>query len=226
MVASHDPGLGGRRVSDPALDSNSASRVSRMRPVAPPSSMTPPVAEGFDGGQDMRIRRMLTAHFDAVWRTACRLGATPARADDVAQEAFLVAARKLDQVDPERERQFLMGVAVRLTANVRRAVAARAEISSEGRADTQIDPSPGPEELLERKRLREVLDSILSSMPDDQREVFVLCEIEGLSGPEAALALEMPLGTVASRLHRARVRFHALATRYRSRCSCAEGGAR
>ncbi|MBN1612464.1 MAG: sigma-70 family RNA polymerase sigma factor [Polyangiaceae bacterium] len=184
-----------------------------------------PVAGGSEAAREARLRRMLALHFDAVWRTACRLGATPARADDVAQEAFLVASRKLEQVDPQREREFLMGVAVRLTANVRRAIAARAEVSSGCDAEAQIDPTPGPDELLERKRLREVLDSMLRSMPDDQRDVFVLCEIEGMSGPEAAVALDMPLGTVASRLHRARARFHALATRYRSRCVRAAGDA-
>jgi RNA polymerase sigma-70 factor (ECF subfamily) len=197
-----------------------------MRRIAPQPFSDESVAQGLEARRQARLRQMLARHFDAVWRTACRLGATPARADDVAQEAFLIAARKLEQVDPEHERRFLMGVAVRLTANVRRAIAARAEVSSERSADAQIDPTPGPDELLERKRLREVLDSILRAMPDEQRNVFVLCEIEGLSGPEAALALDMPLGTVASRLHRARVRFHTLATRYRSRCVRAAGGAR
>ena len=225
MEVSQDPGLGGR-VRDPVREPDSAGRASRMRPIAPRPQLDPPTAERLQARREARLRRMLALHFDAVWRTACRLGATPARADDVAQEAFLIAARKLEHVDPERERQFLMGVAVRLTANVRRAIAARAEVSSERGAHEQIDPTPGPDELLERKRFREVLDAILCSMPDEQRDVFVLCEIEGLSGPEAALALDMPLGTVASRLHRARVRFHALATRYRSRCVRAEGGAR
>jgi RNA polymerase sigma-70 factor (ECF subfamily) len=225
MEASQDSRLGAR-VTDAVVECDPASRVSHMRSIAPKASPDGDAARGMDSVREARIRRMLTLHFDAVWRTACRLGATPARADDVAQEAFLIASRKLDQVDPERERQFLMGVAVRLTANVRRAIAARAEVSTDRGTYAEIDPAPGPEELLERKRLREVLDTILRSMPDDQREIFVLCEIEGLSGPEVALALDMPLGTVASRLHRARVRFHALATRHRSRSVRAAGGAR
>jgi RNA polymerase sigma-70 factor (ECF subfamily) len=172
------------------------------------------------------MRRLLSEYFDLVWRTACRLGATQERADDVAQEVFLIVSRRLERVGLEREKQFLVGVTVRVTANARRRAMAKFEIAGDLYGERHIDPSPRPDELLEHKQLRQVLDAILETLPDAQREVFVLSEIEGMSGPEVAAALDLPLGTVASRLHRARERYQAEVGRYRLRWTRASGGAR
>ena len=206
-------------------DSAQPSRKSGIQPAARRPPRCASSADLNDSEAEPRIRRMLAAHFDLVWRTACRLGAPAARADDIAQEVFLVAARRLSDIDPSRERAFLIGVTVRLTANVRRAVSAKAELVDELNFERHADPSPQPDELLDQMRLRAVLDEILSSLPADQREVFVLSEIEGLSGPEVAAALGLPIGTVASRLHRARARFKAQVGRFRARCWERVGGA-
>ena len=64
-----------------------------------------------------------------------------------------------------------------------------------------------------RRRLSELLDVVLEQMPIDLRTVFVLFELEGLSAPEIAAALSIPLGTVASRLRRARQTFAQAAAR-------------
>ena len=211
---------------DGSVDSVRPSRKSGIQPAA---RETRSCVDRFRPGSsevEPRIRRMLPEYFDLVWRTACRLGAPSARADDIAQEVFLVAARRLHDVDPARERAFLIGVTVRLTANVRRAVSAKAELADELNFERHVDPSPQPDELVDQLRLRAVLDQILSSLPADQREVFVLSEIEGLSGPEVAAALGLPIGTVASRLHRARARFKLQVGRFRARGGEELGGVR
>jgi len=64
-----------------------------------------------------------------------------------------------------------------------------------------------------------MLDAVLDSMPMEQRTVFVLFEFEELSVPEIALLVDAPLGTVSSRLRRARELFHAAADRVRARAS-------
>jgi RNA polymerase sigma-70 factor (ECF subfamily) len=220
MEATQDPAA--LALSQPTLvDSDRPSRESGIRPV---------VGRHVDPSRPMalatesRIRRMLAQYFDLVWRTACRLGAPVGRADDIAQEVFLVVARRLDHIDSDRERSFLIGVTVRLTANVRRAVSAKAELADELNFERHVDPSPQPDELLDQMRLRAVLDEILSLLPTEQREVFVLSEIEGLSGPEVAAALGLPIGTVASRLHRARARFKTHVGRFRARSGAKAGG--
>src|SRR5262245_28116714 len=56
--------------------------------------------------RSVRLRALMDRHFDFVWRSARRLGLAPADADDVAQDVFIVAARRLDEIDPDRERAF------------------------------------------------------------------------------------------------------------------------
>lgn len=203
------------------VESDRPSRDSGIRPVA---GRHVEGTRSMDPMAESRIRQMLAQYFDLVWRTACRLGAPVGRADDIAQEVFLVAARRLEHIDADRERSFLIGVTVRLTANVRRAVSAKAELADALNCEHHVDPAPQPDELLDQMRLRAVLDELLSLLPTEQRQVFVLSEIEGLSGPEVAAALGLPLGTVASRLHRARVRFKTHVGRFRARCGEKVGG--
>jgi RNA polymerase sigma-70 factor (ECF subfamily) len=81
-------------------------------------------------------------------------------------------------------------------------------------ADTHPHRTPDPELLLEQRRAREDLDSVLAEMPLDLRAAFVLFEIEGCSQPEIAEALRVPKGTVASRLRRARADFARRARRH------------
>jgi RNA polymerase sigma-70 factor (ECF subfamily) len=164
-----------------------------------------------------RVRQLLEEHFALVWRTAVRLGIPADRADDVAQEVFMVAARKLEQIREGRERSFVLGVTVRVCSNWRRARHARPEVFEEDMIQRHEDPTPGPDMLLEQKRLRALLDEALDTLPEHNRTVFVLVEIEGLSCPEVGAALELPLGTVASRLRRARAQFHDAAHRLRAR---------
>ena len=74
-----------------------------------------------------RLRSLLDQHFDFVWRNLRRLGVQEADVDDAAQEVFVVAARKLDQVVPDRERSFLIGTALRVASTYRRSSRRRPE---------------------------------------------------------------------------------------------------
>ncbi len=66
-----------------------------------------------------------------------------------------------------------------------------------------------PDRLVEQKRLVELCDHALDTLRHDLREVFVLVEINGLTAPEVSEMLEVPVGTVASRLRRARELFRS-----------------
>jgi RNA polymerase sigma-70 factor (ECF subfamily) len=165
-----------------------------------------------------RLASLLRAHFQMVWRTVLRLGIPVEAADDAAQEVFIIASRKLDVIELGRERQFLLSTATRVAANLRRSHASRREHFDDEVVGSQADPKPLADVLLDQKRLRGLLDQILESMPEDLRVPFVLFELEGLSTPEIAEILEIPLGTAASRLRRAREFFHTSAERLRARC--------
>ena len=91
--------------------------------------------------------------------------------------------------------------------------------------DEAIDPpslDPQPDEVAEQRRLRAVLDTVLAAMPEDLRVVFVLFELEEMSTPEIAALLDIPPGTAASRLRRAREDFDRRVARLRA----SEGGLR
>ena len=79
--------------------------------------------------------------------------------------------------------------------------------------DTE-SPLPGPDELSDQKRARELLNHVLDDMAFDLRTVFILFELEGLRSPEIAEVVGVPLGTVASRLRRAREAFRELVQKH------------
>ncbi|HKQ71684.1 MAG TPA: sigma-70 family RNA polymerase sigma factor [Polyangiaceae bacterium] len=155
-----------------------------------------------------RLRALVAEHFDFIWRSLRRLGVPPADLDDAAQQVLMVVSRKLSSIDPEREKSFVFQTAFRVASDVRRAHRRRREVVDPSMLE-RVDTAPGPEAMAEHKRARELLDALLEEMDLDLRAVFVLFEIEELSSIEIARLLEVPVGTVASRLRRARADFQA-----------------
>jgi RNA polymerase sigma-70 factor, ECF subfamily len=172
-----------------------------------------------------RLRALVDAHHEFLWRSVRRLGAPTEQVDDAVQEIFFIAHRRLEDIEPGRERAFLFSVARNVTAELRRR-AARARVRvDEGAIERAVSQAPGPEELLDEGRLRAQLDEVLDGLGEDARVVFVLIEIEGMSAPEVAALLDTPVGTVASRLRRGREQFRAVARRLRARTAFAGGHA-
>ncbi len=163
-----------------------------------------------------RIGALVRAQFSFVWRSLRRLGLAEAEADDAAQQVFLVAARRLHDIEPERERAFLFSTAMHVASKARRSRERRREVLDDD-LEERRDSVPSAEELLDRRRARELFDSILAELPFDLRVVFVLYEVEELTMAEIAAALEVPAGTVASRLRRARADFSVRVQRIEAR---------
>jgi RNA polymerase sigma-70 factor, ECF subfamily len=172
---------------------------------------------GHPSARVVDLAALLQAHFRDVWRALRRFGVPEASADDAAQEVFIIASRKLDTIEPGRERQFLHAVALRVAANARRARNVRPESAESPTVERAHGSLPNPEAMLDRKQARELLDSVLDEMTEELRTAFVLFELEGYSGPEVAEMLEIPLGTATSRLRRARESFQASVARIRKR---------
>jgi len=167
-----------------------------------------------DASDRTRIEALVRGHFDLVWRYLRRLGLSDADAEDAAQQVFLLTSKKLARVEPERERAFLLGVAVRVAADARKA-RQRRRTEPEAVLERAQHPGPTPEQALEQQRACELLDRLLEEVDQEARAVFVLYEIEGLTLQEIACALKCPQGTVASRLRRGRTKFEAAVARQR-----------
>jgi RNA polymerase sigma-70 factor (ECF subfamily) len=172
-----------------------------------------------DVARSERIEGWFRDHFDAVWRLAVRLGVPSAHLDDVVQEAFIVADQRAAEIAPGSERGYLISIVVRVSANQRRRQKNRVEYAAELAREPAPSVVANAEELLAQKQLRQLLDVVLDELPSEQRCVLVLHEIEDMSVAEIAILLELPRGTVASRLGRARSRFSKVAARLRAKWS-------
>ena len=145
-----------------------------------------------------RTNQLLTKHHDLVFRYAYRLTGCRSSAEDIAQEVFLLAFRSIEQLrDASAERGWLMAIARNefarwfcRTKAVQRAVVAEWECGS------HID---GAEQEIER---RDWVQAALDQLPDEFRGVVLMYYFEQLSYFEIASALDIPIGTVMSRLSR------------------------
>lgn len=151
------------------------------------------------------VQRLVTEYMDFVWRSLRRLGVAEADCDDGCQRVWVILARKVGSIEPEKTRSFVFSVVVRVSSEMRRASARRQHAELD---ELSLEPaSVDAEHILEQKRHRELLDQVLAGLSWDLRTVFVMFELEGLSSPEIAEALGIRRGTVASRLRLARVAF-------------------
>jgi RNA polymerase sigma-70 factor (ECF subfamily) len=158
-------------------------------------------------GDQARLRVAFNQNYEGVWRFLRRMGVPADGADDAAQQVFLIAVEALGRITEGSERAFLYGTAVRLAHGLRRRHAR--EVAGVG-VEGELSALPSPDQLADQKQAREVLDAFILTLDVDTRTVFVLTEFEDFTAPEIADLLHVPLGTVASRLRRAREKFRAL----------------
>jgi RNA polymerase sigma-70 factor (ECF subfamily) len=180
------------------------------RSAAVPEPVEPPeVLVGPDRAQSdrARLKAMFDAHHNLVWRTLRRYGLDAEAAADVGQQAFLVAIERIADIWPGSERAFLIGTAIRLARSSRRSAA---RLDPQGQLDERVSQRG----LAESQAMTlQLLDRVLSKMDRSLVEVFVLFDVEGFSATEIARALDLPAGTVASRVRRAREEFRAATAR-------------
>ncbi len=175
-----------------------------------------PRAANLSATDRARLRKMLDDHYDTVYRALQRFGVRQAEVEDAAQKTFLVASTKLELIAPGCERAFLLATAANKAAHARRTQTRRREVAEDdddASMGAVADPAPLPDELVEQKRRRALFYRILATMDTELQTVFVLFELEGMLTKDIATALDLPLGTVASRLRRAREEFTRLVTR-------------
>jgi RNA polymerase sigma-70 factor (ECF subfamily) len=184
--------------------------------VLPDLALDPPGEPALGRDAVPSVQALVQEHFAYVWRLCRRLGLSESDADDAAQQVFITAARRAADIREGSERAFLYGVAANVVAKSRHAVARRRE-TGDGELDALEAELPSVEELSDQRQARHVLDTLLDAMPLELRVVFVLYEVEEQTVAEIAQALELPVGTAASRLRRAREDFAARLARLEAR---------
>jgi RNA polymerase sigma-70 factor, ECF subfamily len=143
----------------------------------------------------------ILVHLDGVFRLALWLIGNRAEAEDVVQETFMHALQSFHRFEPgTNARAWLFSIMRHVRSNRLRA-SRRAPIdASDG---DHVERIPAVEQTPQHLTEREVLDA-LAELPPGFQEIVLLCDVEELSYKEIARVLDIPMGTVMSRLHRAR----------------------
>jgi len=157
----------------------------------PQATAAPPFAEVFE------------QHAPYVWRVLRHLGVASSEVEDLCQEVFVVVHRKLPTFEGRSSlRTWLYSICLRTASDHRRRAHVRHEKVTD-RLPERSGSAPQQREI-ERRQARALLESALSELSIDKREVFVLYEVEQLPMSEIAEAIGCPLQTAYSRLHAAR----------------------
>lgn len=188
---------------------------------SPPMFGTAPASrldgEGIPSVDVPSFTSIYEGYFPYIWRSVQRLGVAASQTDDVVQDVFLIAHQKLSGFEGRSSiKTWLYGIALR-RARLHRAGARHA--GSEEGVDNERVRGPEtarPDRRAEYAEAARVVNAILDRLDDDQREVFVLAELEELAAPEIAEVLGVKLNTVYSRLRRARETFAKAVARYRA----------
>jgi RNA polymerase sigma-70 factor (ECF subfamily) len=156
------------------------------------------VRNGDPGAFDLLVRRYMRRGFSIAYRI---LGQRE-DAEDLVQDAFLAALEGIDTFEPGRPfGPWFYRIVVNRGFNARRARALR---ETEAIPEATAASSPSPEQSAERAELRRRLTEAMASLPERERLVVQLFELEGFTSAEIAGILQIPAGTVRWNLHRAR----------------------
>jgi RNA polymerase sigma-70 factor (ECF subfamily) len=144
----------------------------------------------------------------AIWRFLLHLGVRKSDVPDLTHSVFLIAYRKLSEFEHRSSlRTWLCGIALNVGRDYLKSAAVRLEVPEADLARDESATTGDSAELLRQRRQLVVAERLLATLPAEQREVFVLHELEQMTGPEIADLTGAPINTVRSRLRRARESF-------------------
>ena len=168
-------------------------------------------------GDDAAFDSLAELHAPALHRLAYTLAGSASDAEDIVQETLLGAYRRIGSFEGRSSfKTWLSRILVNQTARLRRSKRVREIMKPTDFSDASeaiLDGLERPDEVRDSE-IRMDVKSALSGMSEEFREVIVLREMEGLSYIEIAEVLEIPRGTVESRLHRARAELKGLLKEY------------
>ena len=193
-------------------------------PLATALEPAPSVRPANDATRTWTFDEVYDENFPFVWRSVRRLGVVDSAVDDVVQDVFLVVHRRLASFQGTGAmRSWLFGIAVRVVKDLRRTLRRKpAQLGGRAATDDDVDgmadrASNNPHETLAKAEAVKLLHAALDAMPDERKEVFILSELEQMTVPEIAEAVDANVNTVYSRLRAARRELDAAVARYRAR---------
>src|SRR5262249_48335862 len=172
----------------------------------PPSGDEVGLVERLRAGESRAFEELVRVYQHRVFGVAVRMLGNGAEAEEVAQEVFLRVHRAIGEFRGEAKLStWLYAIASRLCLT--RLGAGDRRLGREGEATLErlANGHADPATTLERTELEAALHRAIAELPEERRIVVVLRDLEGLAYEEIAGALDLPLGTVRSRLHRARL---------------------
>ncbi len=163
--------------------------------------------------EPLTLRGLYATQWRFVWRSVRKMGIPDPRIEDVVQDVFVVVGRQLSTFEGRSSiRTWLYGIAFRVAQDDHRRRAKEAR-TLQSPAENQM----GPEAYAQRVQAAQLLNELLAELPPEQRVVFVMTELEGLSPAEVAAETEVGVNTVYSRLRRAREHLERATERLRVR---------
>jgi RNA polymerase sigma-70 factor (ECF subfamily) len=160
--------------------------------------------------QPEAIDRLFARWMPDILQWCLRLGGPKVDAEQAAQDVCLVVLRRVHTVErPAQLPSWLFAVTRRVLAQHRRRAWVRRWLP--GLSPDGVDPGPSPERGAVQADHVRIVHELLAELPEELREVLVLCDVEERSDPEVAELLGWKVGTTKSRLRRARLRFRELA---------------
>jgi len=161
-----------------------------------------------DGGKADRFKQLALPHLDDIYTLARYLMRNASDADDAVQECYLRAFRHFDTFRGGPIRPWLMAILrnvchAAFSANVRLVYGVGAT-QDEAADPVWREANETPEQAVVRRHESETMSRLIGELPAEFREVIVLREINDLSYRDIAVVIEAPIGTVMSRLARAR----------------------
>ena len=162
---------------------------------------------GGDWGASLTFDDIYQREFPFVWRCLSGLGVSPAALDDAAQDVFLVVHRQLIAFRGQSSlRSWLFGIVRNVASNHRRLM--RRKGHAVALPDDQPAPAvAGPHEQAQDAQAAAFVQKFLARISERKRDVFILAAIEGMTIPEVAAALSIPLNTAYTRLRSVRADF-------------------
>lgn len=160
------------------------------------------------------------AHVDYLWRAALRMGLDEAAAEDVVQQVFVAAFRRLDDFEGRASlRTWLFRFLLRQVRQHRRSLQRKSPhvFGSEIDPDSLVATDDAPDVAFARSEASRLVRTFLDELSEEKAEVFLLMEIEKMTGPEVASLLEVPVQTVYSRQRAVREQFETFVDRIRGR---------
>jgi RNA polymerase sigma-70 factor (ECF subfamily) len=162
-------------------------------------------------GDRQAFNELVLCYQGIAYNVAYRILGCAEAAADATQEAFLSAYRAVEHFRGKRIKSWLLRIVTNTCYDQLRTRRRRSEISLDAETDLEwgewsVAPLESPRAFAERQELSRSIQRALNTLPREQRAVIVLADIQDMSYREVSATLRIPLGTVRSRLHRARLK--------------------